>query len=228
MMITLVSLFLNNIAEYVWHKQAIGEEEKKRYGHTACVWENKIVFVGGSKMYSNDAKRRECLNDILIFNPYNLEWSKVHAEGSAFEPRRYHCTCIIGKHLLVYGGINWQQNYLADVMAINLAAQPDPLNENINPFRWIPIRFKGEKPGPLAYHSCQLILHPDRYRYGGQLSLTSLPEIRGKNSRVLILMHLLFRFYKKGFISLVEEMKKGLTTKCTFLKLVTNYVNGRI
>jgi|JI6StandDraft_1071083.scaffolds.fasta_scaffold04197_14 hypothetical protein len=36
------------------------------------------------------------------------------------EPRRNHSSVIIGKHMLVYGGINTKKNYLSDLKVLDL------------------------------------------------------------------------------------------------------------
>lgn len=136
-------------------------------------------------MYSNEAKRRECLNDVIIYNPISDNWSAIVPEGIPFEPRRYHSACVVGRHLVVYGGVNWQQRYLSDLLALNIGSIPDIASENVNPYRWVAVRHRGETPGPLAYHSCQIVLHPDRYRVPSLISLTNLPEIKGQKSKVL-------------------------------------------
>jgi hypothetical protein len=46
-----------------------GDEKRKRYGHAASAWKGMLVVVGGSKHYNKFSGRRDCLNDVLIYNP---------------------------------------------------------------------------------------------------------------------------------------------------------------
>ena len=140
-------------------------------------------------MYSKEAKQRECLNDVLIFNPERDEWTEIVPESLPCEPRRYHSSCVVGNQLVVHGGINGRQTYLSDLISINIGK-----NEKRTEFgklcRWSTVYTKGHKPGGLANHTCQLVLHPDRYRSSGLLSLSYLPETRGGKPKVFLLLFL--------------------------------------
>ena len=137
-------------------------------------------------MYNKEAKRRECRSDVWTYNPASEEWTEIKPEGVLFEPRRYHSACVVGKHLVVYGGVSGQQSYLSDLVALNLGNPQDKRSEYKNLYRWITVNTRGEKPGPLANHSCQLVLYPERYRTSGLISLTSLPELRFSRNKVQI------------------------------------------
>lgn len=137
-------------------------------------------------MYSKETKRRECLNDVIIFNPADQQWTEIHPEGAHFDPRRYLSVCAIGRQLLVYGGINGSQKYASDLLVLNLTKPSDrPEDQTTNGYRWMKMRPSGEGPGKLAYHACQLVLHPDRFR--GPISLASLPDIRGYRTHKALL-----------------------------------------
>lgn len=182
-----MNIIIKEIARVNWVIENHGDPLKKRYGHATAMWENKLVIVGGSKMYCKETKRRECLSDIILYNPSNEEWVTIRADGAAFTPRRHHAACVVGRHLVVYGGMDGSQSYLSDLLAINLLVKPsEKLKENINPYRWTLLSPKGEGPSALACHSCELILHPDRLNT--QFSLTYFPEIRGFKQRVIFII----------------------------------------
>ena len=205
-----MTVYLNIVAGYKWTMQSLGDPHRKRYGHAACSWEDQLLIIGGAKMYSKEAKQRECLNDVCMFNPATEEWIEVIPEGPPCEPRRYHSACMIGSQLLIYGGINGQNTYLSDLLAINIGKMHDKRADLGRLCRWTQVYTRGHKPGPLAYHTCQLILHPDRYRFPGQISLSSLPEGRSPKPKVLIYNLIsCFRLNTKESISLEEEMIKG-------------------
>lgn len=159
---------------YKWVRQSLGEKKKRRYGHAACVWEEQIIIVGGARMFNKDTKQRPCMGDVLLLNPYLAEWNEIPCEGLQLEPRHYHSSVVVGNQLLIYGGLNGQLTYLSDLLSLYLTKVHDPERQS----RWIQIYPKGPKPGPLAYHTCHLVIHPDRYRSPGQISLFTLPDLR--------------------------------------------------
>eukprot|EP01022_Parablepharisma_sp_SALTPOND_P009513 TRINITY_DN1394_c0_g1_i2.p1 TRINITY_DN1394_c0_g1~~TRINITY_DN1394_c0_g1_i2.p1 ORF type:complete len:472 (-),score=24.31 TRINITY_DN1394_c0_g1_i2:3555-4970(-) len=173
--------FFIQIAGYVWKFVTEGNSAKKRYGHAAVECERKLVIIGGSRLYSNETKRRECLNDILIFDPSMQSWTEIMPEGVHFDPRRHHSVCTVGKQLVVYGGINGSQVYCSDLLSINLLLTE---RSGEHRHRWITVRTSGISPGNLAYHTSKLVLHPDRYRMPGLIALNSLPDVKAYRSRI--------------------------------------------
>ena len=57
--------------------------------------------------YNKSRKARDCYNSISLFdlNNYTLKNIKMHNEESV-EPRRCHSATLLGKYMLVFGGIN--------------------------------------------------------------------------------------------------------------------------
>ncbi len=161
-----------------------GDPLKKRYGHTTTLWDGKLVVVGGSKMYNRDMKRRECMNDIQIYDPVGNVWEEPIPNGAYFEPRRHHASCIVGNHMVVNGGLNDKDLYLNSTLAINIAGLVDKSNEEQKAYRWVQLRTENQRPGNVAYHACQLVVSLERYKYIKLLSLTSLPDIRYGKGRV--------------------------------------------
>lgn len=48
------------------------------------------------------------------------EWNYVKCSGEFIEPRRHHTAVIVGKHLLVHGGIGSTGEYLDDLKCLDL------------------------------------------------------------------------------------------------------------
>lgn len=162
----------------------MGEDRLKRYGHAACAWENLLLIVGGSRHYNKETRRRNCLNDVQTYSPTENRWTELNCDaGSMFEHRRYHSACIVGRHLLVYGGIDSVERYLSDTMALTLG-RASGKELKYREFKWFKVGCKGDKPGKRAFHTVQLILSPERYRIPGQFDLFALPEVKGFRSRV--------------------------------------------
>jgi len=195
---------------YQWNIVYEGDADRKRYGHSCSIYEKSLVIVAGARMYNKEAKRRECRNDVSLFNLVTEEWTDIKPDGLMLEARRYHCSVVVGKYLLVHGGVNGHNNYLSDLMVLNLGAIQDKFgSEHKNIYRWSAINTRGDKPGPIANHTCQLVVHPERLRTPGQISLTCLPELRSARSRVFFKI---FYFCKssslKEYIFLEVAMKK--------------------
>lgn len=200
----------------VWTFVENGGQSKKRYGHTSHSWENKIIFVGGSRMYNKDLKRRECLNDILIYDPAAKVWTEIIPSGAYLEPRRHHASCLVGNFLVVNGGQNDKEVFLDDTLALNLAGLENSKNEIERGYRWIQLKINFQPPGKLAYHTCQLVIASERVSNSKQLTLTSLPELRYGKSSVLFIFICVCRFNMKAFISLEAEMIQSQLTKFMF------------
>ncbi len=161
-----------------------GSAERKRYGHTMSLWDGKLVMVGGSKMYNRDMKRRECLNDIQIYDPPTNIWKEIMPNGAYLEPRRYHATCIVGHHMVVNGGLNDKDAYLNSTLAINLTGLMDKDNDEEKVYRWVQLKTENTRTGNVAHHACQLVVAPERYKYIKLVSLTSMPDLRYGKAKV--------------------------------------------
>ncbi len=59
-----------------------------RLGHSANLWKHYIVIFGGEGEYNLRLKRRDCYNDIFMFNLENNSWSLLKIKGNIIEHRR--------------------------------------------------------------------------------------------------------------------------------------------
>ncbi len=146
-----------------------------------------LLIVGGARLYNKETKKRECLGDVQAYNTIDQSWTELNCAGLLFERRRYHAVCMIGKLLLVYGGMNATQQCLGDMMVLALGKMNDREYRD-RVYRWARVSTKGPSPQRVAYHTCQLVLNPERYRYADQINLyTSLPECASSyGARVLL------------------------------------------
>ena len=125
-----------------------------RFGHCSVVYEDNILIFGGAGRYYKTTKSRLCFNDLFIFRTNIMQWEEIKVRGPIFiEARHHHAGCIIGKHLLIHGGINDQGKYLDDVYISNITKFQ--INKNI---RWTNIITKNNQPPKMAYHNCCLVL----------------------------------------------------------------------
>jgi len=185
---------LSTLSYFVYTNQGImfhtlvedGEDRRKRYGHAAVNWENMLMIIGGAKHYNKETKRRDCLNDIFVFNPADEQWTELRCEGVSFEFRRFHTAVLIGKHLIVYGGMNCNDKFMGDLLGLTLGrlSRSDWQKKS---YKWFKVNTKGAvKPGKLAFHTAQLVLNSDRYRNPSNIDLYSLGDSKYTKSRVFL------------------------------------------
>jgi N-acetylneuraminic acid mutarotase len=160
-------------------------EKRKRYGHAASTWEGMLVIVGGSKRFNKAAKIRECLTDVQVYNPNASQWTELQCTGVALEPRRHHVGCVVGRYLIVHGGISTFGNYLSSMAGLLLGRDPGK-DWRQKTYKWFEIKALGTKPKKVAYHAMQLVLQRERYRGLLPMDLFSLPEMRGLSYRVFV------------------------------------------
>ena len=55
-----------------------------------------------------DNRTKRAFNDIVFYNIEHNEWLGVLCTGCTSEPRYGHVTFIQGTHLLIFGGVNYQ------------------------------------------------------------------------------------------------------------------------
>lgn len=160
-----------------------GNEKRKRFGHAASTWDGMLVVVGGSKHYNKATGRRECMNDVLVYNPSSSQWTELQcADGALFEQRRYHAASVVGRYLIVHGGISTFDKYLGSIMGMMLGKAGGDWRQRT--YKWFDLRVQGYKGRKLAFHTMQLVLQRERYRGLLPMDLFALPEIRGLSNRV--------------------------------------------
>ena len=144
------------IAEYTWTLVTEESHNRERYGQVALEWNKRIVIMGGAKMFDKRTNRRECLNDILIFDPIFLTWELILPKNYC-EPRHHHAACLINDTLLIHGGIDIKDTYCSSICLLKLS----------NPDKWNTIETTSNSPGEIAYHSIQAVVK-DVYCFGGR------------------------------------------------------------
>lgn len=119
-----------------------GPPFEPRMGHSAVNYQGKILLFGGETAFNRSSQLRECLNTVKCLKPDTVEWLPVLATGSAVVMRRYHSAAIVGKHMVIYGGLSEKNAYLGDCMVLNLDS-----------WKWKSVEIHGKGPGPIAFHA---------------------------------------------------------------------------
>ena len=85
-------------------------------------------------------------------------WDQVFAEGKAPQERAYHVAVPTKAGMLIFGG--WRGNdFLSDMPTLSPVCQGSNIGNGVaeNRYRWIERSVTGEKPGPRAYHTANVV-----------------------------------------------------------------------
>eukprot|EP00359_Climacostomum_virens_P005962 CAMPEP_0204906538 /NCGR_PEP_ID=MMETSP1397-20131031/6030_1 /ASSEMBLY_ACC=CAM_ASM_000891 /TAXON_ID=49980 /ORGANISM="Climacostomum Climacostomum virens, Strain Stock W-24" /LENGTH=488 /DNA_ID=CAMNT_0052075535 /DNA_START=1195 /DNA_END=2661 /DNA_ORIENTATION=+ len=149
-----------------WARISLGDPEA-RLGHTAIDCEEGLLVFGGLTQFSSETKMRECLNTQKILTP-NFQWKYLKATGNFVVMRRYHCAVMVGKYMLVFGGLSERNKVLGDLASLNL-----------NKLKWKTLELV-DAPPPLAFHTAVTVL-PKEYK-DVELTPFGLPEVKIKDN----------------------------------------------
>ena len=88
----------------------IGNAEKiiGRYGFKGIYYNGKIFFVCGCQVFDKMRKERLCLNEIVIYDPYNNEMTLKnphHFPERLLVPRKYFAGFLLDNCYYCHGGI---------------------------------------------------------------------------------------------------------------------------
>lgn len=107
--------------------------------HTSVTYKSNIFlfggFVGGDNPHYSNAVYQFDITDIL--------YKEVPTSGSLPQARTDHTANVIGKNMIVFGGVTSTNVYLNDIFILNLEARV-----------WARFDFKGESPSPRTGHAC--------------------------------------------------------------------------
>lgn len=98
-------VYVLDVETLVWSKPDIDPKSRpsKRRAHTTCLWEDKIIVLGGG-----DGAR--ALDDVHMLDVSNntpgttLKWEKLQTTGVAPPARGYHTSNLVKDKLVVFGG----------------------------------------------------------------------------------------------------------------------------
>ena len=124
-----------------WTKAAPhGPDPEPRMGHSIVEYQHNLLVFGGVTSF-NPGGLRSCLNTVKMLKTDTMEWRQVDTQGISVTMRRYHSAAIVGKHMVVYGGLSEKNVFLDDLLTLNLVSM-----------KWKKVVAGGLGPGPLAFH----------------------------------------------------------------------------
>ncbi|ORE09103.1 galactose oxidase [Rhizopus microsporus var. microsporus] len=85
-----------------WSKPDIDPQSRpsKRRAHTSCLWENKLVIIGGG----DGARALDDVYMLDISKQGQLRWEKLETTGRCPPARGYHTSNLVKDKLVVFGG----------------------------------------------------------------------------------------------------------------------------
>ncbi|KAI8380599.1 hypothetical protein EDC96DRAFT_491528 [Choanephora cucurbitarum] len=109
-------LYVLNTDTLVWSKpKTSGEPPSPRRAHTTCIWNQKIIIVGGG----DGARALADVHTLDLTDPQVPKWSKLQTEGMPPIARGYHTSNLVKDKLIVYGGSDGHECF-SDVYILDL------------------------------------------------------------------------------------------------------------
>ncbi|CAD8142800.1 unnamed protein product [Paramecium pentaurelia] len=149
---------------YKWMTIKLKQQIQCRSYHTINVYKSQLIIFGGVLFSPKNEDRIHCevTNEVIHINLVNYDMKIVQHAGIA-SPRKAHIAEVIGRYLLVQGGIDSKGHYLNDFLAYDILTQRWQ-NVEVN----IPVFQDG-----IAFHkSCCALEHKtiDLYKYDPDIS----------------------------------------------------------
>lgn len=105
-----------NLDTLIWTKPKIeGDPPSPRRAHTTCIWNQKIIIVGGG----DGARALADVHTLDVSDPQSLKWYSVRAQGNPPIARGYHTSNLVKDKLIVYGGSDGHECF-SDVHVLDL------------------------------------------------------------------------------------------------------------
>ncbi|GJP30327.1 hypothetical protein CLOM_g741 [Closterium sp. NIES-68] len=136
-------LYMLDTSTNTWTRLAAqGDVPAAREGHAAARVEGVVyVFGGCGKAGDGGTVDETYYNDVHVFNPDAMRWTRLATTGTAPSPRDSHSCCAWGNQLIVFGGEDSRNCYLSDVFVLDTSS-----------LVWREVRARGQKPLPRAGH----------------------------------------------------------------------------
>lgn len=105
-----------NLDTLIWTKPKIeGDPPSPRRAHTTCIWNQKIIIVGGG----DGVRALANVHTLDVSDPQSLKWYAVRALGNLPIARGYHTSNLVKDKLVVYGGSDGHECF-SDVHVLDL------------------------------------------------------------------------------------------------------------
>lgn len=85
----------------------------------SCNFVDDMLVIFGGEIFSIYTDSRLMTNELILFSLRHSEYIKVNIHDN-IDPRKHHAACIIGAHLVIYGGIDEDCKTLNSFLTLNL------------------------------------------------------------------------------------------------------------
>jgi hypothetical protein len=103
-------------------------------------YKKKIIIFGGEK-YNIHTQQRYAINEIRVFDPETVTWATVPGASEYIDPRRSHACCLVGKNMIIHGGIDTADTTKCDLWTFN-----------VEHMKWNGVMSEGREL-PLSHHT---------------------------------------------------------------------------
>ena len=109
-----------NVNENSWVKQFV--LPSGRSYHSTILYKDKYAIIfGGMGPYDVSRKARPCYNTINIVDMHSYQTRVLKIRGEEYIPsRRSHSCVMMGKYMLVFGGLTMKKDSLKDLVYLDL------------------------------------------------------------------------------------------------------------
>ncbi|CAD8063649.1 unnamed protein product [Paramecium sonneborni] len=149
---------------YKWTLIKLKQQVQSRSYHTANIYKSQLIIFGGILYSPQKQERIHCdiTNEVTHINLVNNEMKIVQHAGIV-SPRKGHIAEVIGRHLLVQGGIDQKGHYLNDFLAYDILTQ-----------RWqnVEINAPVYQDGVAFHKSCCVLEHKSIDLYKHDVDMT--------------------------------------------------------
>jgi hypothetical protein len=108
-----------------------------KYGQTAIRYKKKMVVFGGGTAYQSGTRQKECLGEVRVLNLEDSKWSWIKCGGDIITPRRNHVAEVIGKIMIIHGGLNYKGSVLGDLWLFDIGINACCINYEMYPLDFI-------------------------------------------------------------------------------------------
>ena len=159
-----------NLENLEWNKLPQKESLYNRFGHTAVLYQNKIVFFGG-RIKTEFGFLFQGLDIFSISDGiyYKPKMGRINAP----KLRRNHIAELINEQLLIYGGVTENNEVLNDCYLLNF-----------NPLKWSKANISPNSIGPRVYGHTSSLVIPRQFLLNRKLNIYSYPIIDIVNSKI--------------------------------------------
>ena len=159
-----------NLEKLEWTKIPQKTQTNNRFGHTSVIYQNKIFLFGGRTKYGG----AYVSPGLEIFSLTDNSFTTQEPDGNIFpEARKNHIAELIGSQMLIYGGLNENNEILNDCYYLNL-----------NQLKWGICSINKNTPGPKIYGHTSCLVLPKEYYQSHKLTIYSYPEMELSNNRL--------------------------------------------